>query len=427
MAGSALRRQKKAKAAFPSLALLLILLSAALVIKSDRLNALQTSISANAPAPASPAPPDSAEVTRGNIKKTLTIEGELRAVRSRTVFASTNEEAKITYMPPEGSLVKTGDRLVELDSTTILNNIKDTEDKIVAADNEIIQTQSTHEAALRDMEVELSRLWLLYEQAKVKARPPAELMPKRDYQENQFELEKNRTEYENQLAKIEHKKRENAAELQVKTIERDKLKVQLDQARSKLSGVNIRAPADGMVIYTDHWMERRKVQVGDVVWGGFPLVMLPDLNDMEVVAQVNEVDGPRLSIGQKTKILLDSYPDIEITGSVKEIAQTAVKASWREKAKVFRVVISLDKTVTEIMKPGMSAQATIAIEENTDQLLVPRSSVDFQNDSPTVMRVEGESRRPISVTIVSADPMFYAVADNGALKQGDSILTRWQP
>ncbi len=428
MAGSALKQQKKAKAAFPSLALLLILILTALMIRSDRLNTIQPSISADSPAPApAPVTPDIAEVARGDIKKTLTIEGELRAVRSRTIFASTNEEAKITYMPPEGSLVKAGDRLVELDSTTILNNIKDSEEKLVAADNEIIQARSTHESALRDMEVELSRLWLAYEQAKVKARPPAELMPKRDYQENQFTLEKTRTEYENQLAKIENKKRENAAELQVKTIERDKLKVQLDQARSKLSGVNIRAPSDGMVIYTDHWMERRKIQVGDVVWGGFPLVNLPDLSEMEVVAQVNEVDGPRLSIGQKAKILLDSYPDIEITGSVKEIAQTAVKASWREKAKVFRVVISMDKTVTEIMKPGMSAQATIVIEEHTAQMLVPRSSVDFQKDSTTVMRIEGESKRPVSVTIVAADPRFYAVADNGALKEGDRILSRWQP
>src|SRR5207253_471792 len=106
-----------------------------------------------------------------------------------------------------------------------------------------------------------------------------------------------KTEYENQLSKIEQKKKEQAAELQVKTIEKSKLEVQLNQAKGNLSGMNLKAPADGMVIYVDHWNERRKLQVGDVVWGGMPIVRLPDLSEMEVLAQVNEVDGPKLSVG----------------------------------------------------------------------------------------------------------------------------------
>jgi multidrug efflux pump subunit AcrA (membrane-fusion protein) len=172
-------------------------------------------------------------------------------------------------------------------------------------------------------------------------------------------------------------------------------------------------------------MERRKIQAGDMVWGGFPLVRLPDLKAMEVLAQVNEVDGPRLSIGQKAEVRLDSYPEIEITGSVKEIAQTAIKASWMAKAKVFRVVISLDKTVTEIMMPGMSAQVTVAINEQPGQLLVPRTAVHFEGGSAQVTRLEGaETKRAVAVIIVFADPVVYAIADNGALKEGDRILTR---
>ena len=227
------------------------------------------------------------------------------------------------------------------------------------------------------------------------------------------------------MTKIEQKKKEQAAEIQVKVIEKEKLNVQLDQAKSNLDGMNIKAPSDGMVIYTDHWAERRKVQVGDVVWGGLPLVRLPDLSEMEVLAQVNEVDGPRLSTGQKAQILLDSYPEIEITGAVKEISQTAIKASWMAKAKIFRVVISMDRTVTEMMKPGMSAQVSIVVAESGSQLLVPRSAVKFENGSANVTRLEGETeRRPIAITIISADHFYYAVAGNGALKEKDRLLAR---
>jgi HlyD family secretion protein len=364
-------------------------------------------------------------VKRGEISRTLLLDGELRAVRSRTIFADTSDEAKITWLPPEGTLVQPGERLAELDSTAILNKIKDAEERLVTAENEIIRTSSQQEGQLRDLQVELSRLWLAYEKAKVEARLPADVLPRREYQEKQFNLDKTKTEYETQLAKIEQKKREFTADLQVKTIEKHKAENQLELAKSGLKSMQIKAPTEGMVLYTDHWNERRKLQVGDVVWGGLPIVQLPDLTEMEVIAQVNEVDGPKLSVGNRAKIILDSYPETEITGTVKDISQTAAKASWQAKAKVFTVVFSLDRTLVEKMKPGMSAQVTVIIGTLGQQLLVPRAALLFQPDSLTVTRIENEKeRRPVAVTILASDSVHYAVAANGALREGDRILLR---
>ncbi|MBO0859482.1 MAG: efflux RND transporter periplasmic adaptor subunit, partial [Chloracidobacterium sp.] len=299
------------------------------------------------------------DVKRGAIKKVLLLDGELRAVRSQTIFGgSAWEDVKIVYMPPEGTVIKAGDLALELDSTTTLNKIKDTDEKIVAAENEIVKTRSQNESALRDLEVDLSKLWLAYEQAKLKAKVPNEVVSRREFQEAQLALEKAKTEYENQLSKIEQKKKEQVAELQVKIIEKDKLKVQLDRARSDLDGMKIKAPTAGMVIYNEHYNERRKMQIGDLVWPGWPVEQLPDLTEMEVFAQVNEVDGPKLSIGAHAEVRLDSYPDKAINGKIKEISETAIKASRMAKAKIFRVTVSLDQTLMEIMKPGMSAQVS---------------------------------------------------------------------
>jgi multidrug resistance efflux pump len=363
------------------------------------------------------------EVKRGSVRKILLLDGELRAVRSRTIYGASSDEAKIVYLPPEGTVVKAGDLVVELDSTNITTRIKDTDERIVAAENEIVRVRSQHESALRDLEVELSRLWLTYEQAKLKAKVPNEVVSRREFQEAQLALEKSKTEYENHLNKIEQKKKEQAAELQVKTIEKDKLKVQLDRAKSDLEGMRIKAPTAGMALYNDHWNERRKLQIGDVVWGGWPVVQLPDLTEMEVLAQVNEVDGPRLSIGGKAEIKLDSYPDKMITGEIADISQTAIKASRMGKAKIFRVTISLDKTLMEIMKPGMSAQVSVIISETPPNLLIPRSTVKSDGESAKVVRIESaDARREVTVTILAADGLNYLVADNGALKEGDRIL-----
>ncbi|HKQ80304.1 MAG TPA: HlyD family efflux transporter periplasmic adaptor subunit [Blastocatellia bacterium] len=365
------------------------------------------------------------EVKRGSVRKILLLDGELRAVRSRTIYGASSDEAKIVYMPPEGTVVKAGDLVVELDSTNITTRIKDTDERIVAAENEIVRVKSQHESALRDLEVELSRLWLVYEQAKLKAKIPNEVISRREYQEAQLALEKSKTEYENHLNKIEQKKKEQAAELQVKAIEKDKLKVQLDRAKNDLDGMRIKAPTEGMALYNDHWNERRKLQIGDVVWGGWPVIQLPDLTEMEVLAQVNEVDGPRLSIGAKAEIKLDSYPDKVITGKIADISQTAIKASRMGKAKIFRVTISLDKTLMEIMKPGMSAQVLVIINETQPNLLIPRSTVKSDGESAKVMRIENaEARREVAVTILAADALNYLVAENGALKEGDRILSK---
>ena len=64
-------------------------------------------------------------VKRGAIKKILLLDGELRAVRSRTIYGASSDEAKIVYMPPEGAVIKAGDLVVELDSTNIQTRIKD--------------------------------------------------------------------------------------------------------------------------------------------------------------------------------------------------------------------------------------------------------------------------------------------------------------
>src|SRR5262245_33291434 len=72
-------------------------------------------------------------VKRGAVKKILLLDGELRAVRSRTIFGgSTWDDVKIVYMPPEGTVVKAGDIVLELDSTNTLNKIKEHNEKIVA-------------------------------------------------------------------------------------------------------------------------------------------------------------------------------------------------------------------------------------------------------------------------------------------------------
>lgn len=361
-------------------------------------------------------------VQENKLDKFIVLDGDLQAVHARTLFGSQGE-TKITFLPPEGSNIKIGERIVEFDNTPVSNRIREIKEQVITVENQIIETQSMHESALRDLEASLSQYWLAYEQAKIEANVPVNLIPKRDYQERQLLLEKTKTEYNSQISKIEKKKLEQEAEIQAKKLEKEKLDVDLRKLENQLEALNLKAPTDGIVAYVDHPFEPRKIQVGDVVWSGLPVINLPDLTELEVLAKVNEVDGPKLSIGQAAIVSLDSYPEIKINGTIKDISQTAAKAGTTrsDTTKIFKVVVSLEKTLTDIMKPGMSAQVSIAPIENNPQILIPRSAVEFKNKQAQVLKQVGENFQPININILSSDMRFFAIADEGKLKQGDKL------
>src|SRR5256885_520191 len=84
-------------------ALLLVLLLPAVLFFRSRVAVTKffSSITSSSLAQTKPAPMVTAEVKRGTINKRLLLDGELRAVRSRTIFSNTAEDAKIVYLPPE--------------------------------------------------------------------------------------------------------------------------------------------------------------------------------------------------------------------------------------------------------------------------------------------------------------------------------------
>ena len=79
------------------------------------------------------------------------------------------------------------------------------------------------------------------------------------------------------------------------------------------------------------------------------------------------------------------------------------------------------------MKPGMAAQAGVIVGEIKNQLLVPRSAVGFEHEGTRVIKLEADGRRrPVAITVIGSGAEFFAIADNGELKEKDKILMRWQ-
>ncbi len=81
------------------------------------------------------------------------------------------------------------------------------------------------------------------------------------------------------------------------------------QAELNLSYANIRAPFDGVV-------GARTVQDGQYVRTGAQMMSVVRLPDVFIVANFKETQAAQMRRGQKVKVAIDAFPDLEMTGTV---------------------------------------------------------------------------------------------------------------
>ena len=151
--------------------------------------------------------------------------------------------------------------------------------------------------------------------------------------------------------------------------------------QERLGDYTLTAPMDGLVL-------RRDGEVGEIAEPGQILFRVGVPKPLQVVAEVNEEDIPRVVIGQKVLFRTDAFPSRRIEGTVREITPMGDPI-----AKTYRIRIALpDDTPLRI---GMSVEANVVTREAPNSLLVPADAL--QGDK--VLVIDGDRARQREVTI----------------------------
>ena len=129
----------------------------------------------------------------------------------------------------------------------------------------------------------------------------------------------------------------------------------------KIEDYIIVAPMDGLVL-------RRDGEIGEITEVGQILFRVGVPKPLQVVAEVNEEDIPRVQIGQTGLFRTDAFPERRLEGKVSEITPMG-----DVNAKTFRVKMSLPDDTP--LKPGMSVEANIVTREKPNALLIPADAV----------------------------------------------------
>ena len=132
---------------------------------------------------------------------------------------------------------------------------------------------------------------------------------------------------------------------------------QAADAQSKISRCTVAARSAGLVVYGeifDKSGERRKVRIGDSVWGGTPVLLLPDLARLRIEGKVPESEIHRLSPGQPVRARLDAFPDLQLTGSILRVGSLGI--AEKNDSRSFPLVATVDQSDARF-RPGMIARA----------------------------------------------------------------------
>ena len=171
----------------------------------------------------------------------------------------------------------------------------------------------------------------------------------------------------------------------------------------KIADRTITAPIDGVVL-------RRDGEVGEIAEAGQILFRVGVLKPLQVVAEVNEEDIPRVAVGQTVLFRTDAFSGRDLEGKVREITLIGDPV-----AKTYRIKVALPGDTP--LLPGMSVEANVVTREKPGALLIPADAV---SGSTVLVAADGRVKmRKIEVGIRGT----RAVEVVSGLTQGDRVLS----
>jgi multidrug resistance efflux pump len=370
------------------------------------------------------APRGEARVVRRALEDVFLLSGELSAVRSSSLTAPRGQEMQIRWMVEDGTDVKEGERVVELDASRLIENIEERRLRVRQAETERESRERTLLAETERKRVAVEKAQVEVDKARIDAEVPRDLRAAIDwrrmqatYQEKQAALEKARLE---QAAFATSAR----ADLEVARRAEEKARRDLEAAEKSLASTSLVAPKSGIFVAGNFWQwgpeGPRKLQPGDTVWPNYPIASIPDPSEMEVKATLSEVDHGRVAAGMKARCILDTYPDRVFEGRIEEVASVAAEATssfMAQGTSGFPVRISLSRT-DPVMRPGLSVRVEVVRGAWPQALVVPRGAVRFEKGEPVASRAGLAGASPIRV---GACTPVECVVEKG-LAEGDRVL-----
>jgi len=206
----------------------------------------------------------------------------------------------------------------------------------------------------------------------------------------------------------------------VSRAEVEKARASLERAQTDLRYATIQSPMDGLVLSRD-------VEVGDavssilVLGSQATLVMtLGDVSEVYVLGKVDEADIGKVYLGQRARIVVESFKDKAFEGKVTKISPLGVE---KDNVTTFEVRVSILNPGGEL-KTNMTANAEVILEEKKGVLTIPESAILYDKERKPSLEVpdpkaEG-GKRKVAVKLGISNGVKAELVEG--LKEGDKVV-----
>lgn len=175
---------------------------------------------------------------------------------------------------------------------------------------------------------------------------------------------------------------QSQAQVQQATAQVQQAQAALSLAEVNLSHTTIASPIDGIVVSRD-------VNVGQTVAASLSAPTLftiaNDLTQMQVIANIDQADIGLVEQAKSVKFSVDAFPGKDFDG---KIEQMRINPQNVQNVVTYNVVIDVNNPEQKL-KPGMTANLTITIDERNNVLKVPNSALRFTPQDGSGQRTGG--------------------------------------
>lgn len=145
----------------------------------------------------------------------------------------------------------------------------------------------------------------------------------------------------------------------------------LQRSKVNLKYATIRAPISGVVI-------SREVEMGQTVAASLQapkiFTIANDLTKMKLETNIDEADIGKIQEGQKVNFTVDAYPETPFEGKVAQIRLAPITA---QNVVTYTVIVEVPNP-DQKLRPGMTANVTIVIDQRYDVLRVSALALRFR-------------------------------------------------
>lgn len=284
-----------------------------------------------------------AEVKRGPLRETVTATGKFKGLGSVDVGAQISGRIS-RVLVDFNDQVKAGQTLAEIDPAQLTSRVEQSRAQVTAADASVRLAKAT----LSQSKAALARAKEMAEKGLISSK----------------ELEAAEADAERAEASV------SSSQSQA-TLARASLK----DAETSLSWTTIKSPMDGVVL-------ARLVEPGQTVAASLQSPVLftvaSDLTQLLLYVDVDEADIGKLREGQDATFVVGAWPSRKFASKVISVRNLPTAG---QVVVTYQAVLSVDNKEL-MLRPGMTATATIVVSDRPDVLSVADAALRFTPPTP---------------------------------------------